>query len=307
MVNPDIFLIGAAKAGTTAIANWMSENPNIALSKIKEPNYFSTDIDVNNFSSEFNAISPRLPKSYWLKDRLEFVHQDFVQDRNHYARLFEHARPGQKLAECSTSYFWSRNAAEEVKRVCPNGKISIILRNPVDRAWSHYRMARKYGLVSGSFLEELEKDFSTESLWGKSHNFYHLSLYSESLKRWMQHFDADLLRVDIYEVFFNSPQKSWNDVCEFWGVERSPIFGEIKNHESQDPKSPVLNRLILRLELKRLKILLPQRVQGFLKKVLFKDESEQLSSDNRKKAMKYFIDDIHELESLVGRSLSLWT
>ena len=38
MVNPDIFLIGAAKAGTTAIANWMSENPNIALSKIKEPN-----------------------------------------------------------------------------------------------------------------------------------------------------------------------------------------------------------------------------------------------------------------------------
>lgn len=307
MVNPDIFLIGAAKAGTTTIANWMGENPEIALSKIKEPNYFSTDIEVNNFSSEFNSISPGLPESYWLKDELEFAHQDFVRDQKRYARLFEHAKPGQKLAECSTSYFWSINAAEEVKRLCPNGKISIILRNPVDRAWSHYRMSRKYGLVSGSFLEELEKDFLTKSSWGNSHNFYHLSLYSESLKRWMQHFDPDLLRVDIYEVFFNSPQKSWNDVCKFWGVEDSPIFGEIKNHESQDPKSPILNRLILRLKLKRLMTLLPKRLYISLKKNLFKKESEQLSSDNRKKAMKYFIDDIRELESLVGRSLSLWT
>ena len=103
MVSPDIFLIGAAKSGTTTIANWMGENPNIALSKIKEPNYFSTDIEVNNFSSEFNAISPSLPESYWLKEELEIVHQDFVKDQNRYDRLFEHAIPGQKLAECSTS------------------------------------------------------------------------------------------------------------------------------------------------------------------------------------------------------------
>jgi hypothetical protein len=68
-----------------------------------------------------------------------------------------------------------------------------------------------------------------------------------------------------------------------------------------------LNRLILRLELKRLKNVLPKRLHRFLKKALFKEESEQLSFDNRKKAMKYFVDDIHELESLVGRSLSLWT
>jgi hypothetical protein len=307
MVSPDIFLIGAAKAGTTTIANWMGENPNIALSKIKEPNYFSTDIEVNNFSSEFNAISPSLPESYWLKEELEIVHQDFVKDQNRYDRLFEHAIPGQKLAECSTSYFWSTNAAEEVKRASPKGKISIILRNPVDRAWSHYRMARKYGLVSGSFLEELEKDSSAKSLWGQSHNFYHLSLYSKSLKRWMQHYDADQLRVDIYEVFFENPQNSWNDICQFWGVTDNPVFGEIKNHESQDPQSPILNRLILRLKLKRLTDFLPRRLYVFLKNSLFRKDSEQLSYENRKKAMKYFTDDIRELEPLVGRSLSLWT
>ena len=58
MVSPDIFLIGAAKAGTTTISDWMAMNPKIALARIKESNYFSKEIDPNNFSKAFSSISP---------------------------------------------------------------------------------------------------------------------------------------------------------------------------------------------------------------------------------------------------------
>lgn len=117
MVSPDIFLIGAAKAGTTTISDWMAMNPKIALARIKESNYFSKEIDPNNFSKAFSSISPSIPSKYWEGDKLEFRHQGFIKDSQSYARIFEHSQEGQKLADCSTSYFWSKKAPDLIKKV----------------------------------------------------------------------------------------------------------------------------------------------------------------------------------------------
>ena len=117
MVSPDIFLIGAAKAGTTTISDWMAMNPKIALARIKESNYFSKEIDPNNFSKAFSSISPSIPSKYWKGDKLEFRHQGFIKDSQSYARIFEHSHEGQKLADCSTSYFWSKKAPFSCKQL----------------------------------------------------------------------------------------------------------------------------------------------------------------------------------------------
>ncbi len=306
MVNPDIFLIGAAKAGTTSIANWMNENPGIALSRIKEPNYFSKEIDEKKFSLGFKSMLKSLPIGYWTQGDLEFIHQGFIKDAKHYKRLFEHASEGQKLAECSTSYLWSTKAPAEVKRASPNAKVSIVIRNPVDRAWSHYRMARKYGLVSGTFLQELEKDFLAVSVWGKSENFYHLSCYSKSIERWMEFFGSNQLKIEIYEIFFSEPQTSWDKICQFWKVETSILPTMLKAHEGQDPKFPRINQFIFRSNLIFFKTFFSKKLIARAKNYLFKRDPDILSPAIREKAMNYFLDDIRELETLLGRSLSLW-
>ncbi len=307
MVSPDIFLIGAAKAGTTTIAEWMTMNPDIALSKIKESNYFSKEIDPANFSKAFNSISSPIPAKYWKGEELEFIHQGFIRDSQLYARLFEHSIKGQKLADCSTSYFWSKKAPDLIKKNSPNAKVLLILRNPVDRAWSHYRMARKYGLTQESFLKELEKDFLSKSVWGRSQNFYHLSCYSERLNHWMQNFDKNQLRVEIYETFFRDPQQNWNRVCGFLEVNPNSISKVDKKHESQDPKYPKLQKIIFRFNFRFIRLLLPKKLYSYLKNLLFHKKPEVLSAKTRNKAMKYFINDINQLETLMGRSLSLWT
>ena len=306
MVSPDIFLIGAAKAGTTTISDWMAMNPKIALARIKESNYFSKEIDPNNFSKAFSSISPSIPSKYWKGDKLEFRHQGFIKDSQSYARIFEHSQEGQKLADCSTSYFWSKKAPDLIKKSSPNAKVLLILRNPVDRAWSHYRMARKYGLTQEGFLKELEKDFLSESVWGRSQNFYHLSCYSESLTRWMQNFDKSQLKIEIYESFFDDPQENWDRVCDFFGVEANSISELDKKHESQDPRSPKIQKIIFKMNLKSIRLLVPEKLYFYLKNLLFYKKPEVLSSETRNKAMKYFTNDIDRLETLMGRSLSLW-
>ena len=306
MVNPDIFLIGAAKAGTTTISDWMAMNPKIALARIKESNYFSKEIDPNKFSKEFSSISPSIPIKYWEGDKLEFRHQGFIKDSQSYARIFEHSQEGQKLADCSTSYFWSKKAPDLIKKNSPNAKVLLILRNPVDRAWSHYRMARKYGLTQEGFLKELEKDFLSESVWGRSQNFYHLSCYSESLTRWMQNFDKSQLKIEIYESFFDHPQENWDRVCDFFGVEANSISELDKKHESQDPRSPKIQKIIFKMKLKTIRFFIPEKLYFYLKNLLFYKKPEVLNSEIRNEAMKYFTNDIDRLETLMGRSLSLW-
>ena len=306
MVSPDIFLIGAAKAGTTTISDWMAMNPKIALARIKESNYFSKEIDPSNFSKAFSSISPSIPSKYWEGDKLEFRHQGFIKDSQSYARIFEHSQEGQKLADCSTSYFWSKKAPDLIKKSSPNAKVLLILRNPVDRAWSHYRMARKYGLTQAGFLKELEKDFLSESVWGRSQNFYHLSCYSESLQRWMKNFDKSQLKIEIYESFFDDPQENWDRVCDFFGVEANSISELDKKHESQDPRSPKIQKIIFKMNLKSIRLWVPEKLYFYLKNLLFYKKPEVLNSETRNKAMKYFTNDIDRLETLMGRSLSLW-
>ncbi|NDA07597.1 MAG: hypothetical protein EBZ21_07570, partial [Flavobacteriia bacterium] len=64
-VYPDIALIGVAKGGTTALATWFESHPEVAVSRIKEPNFFSTDIRPETFSRAYLRMSPPLSDSYW--------------------------------------------------------------------------------------------------------------------------------------------------------------------------------------------------------------------------------------------------
>lgn len=307
-VHPDIALIGVAKGGTTALATWFEAHAQVAVSRIKEPNFFSTDIQPEFFSSGYRHMSPVLPESYWAQDTLGPAHQDFVRDASRYARLFVHAQQGQKSLEASTSYFFSSQAPERLFEANPKADIVLLLRHPVERAFSHYRMARKYGMVQGSFLEALSEDVNQPAVWGKSENFVHLSRYAEGLERWMKIWPSAQFHVRIYEEFFQNESESWAELCQALKLTQEPLPERTKVFEGQDPAFPGLQRWIMQSPLGHaLKSMLPEWARGGAKKALTAKEPLRLSDHERKAAWNYFEADRIKCESLLGRPLSLWT
>ena len=140
----NFFVIGAAKAGTTLVFERLNARSDVYLSPLKEPNYYSSDIDTSRFSPEFIANTRLDLTDYFSQSPLPTLQIGFIRDASEYASLFKNA-PSTALirGECSTSYLFSEAAPAALAAEHPDAQILIMLRNPIDRLYSHYMMARK--------------------------------------------------------------------------------------------------------------------------------------------------------------------
>ena len=300
-------LIGVPKSGSTTLADWLQEHPGVAMSRIKEPNFYASELDPLHFSPAFLRISPDADFDYWAQpDPLPRRHQAFVRQPSQYARMWPDAGPNQLRMEASTSYFWSPSAARDLAASNPGVKALVLLRNPVDRAFSHYRMARKYGLVSGSFIEELDRDASGSASWGQRENFAALSLYADSYQRWSA--SGAALHVYIYEEAFQNPHAFWAEVQQDLGLSAIALPHAERVHAAHDVRWPALTAFAQHHWLGRW--LVGHMPRSLKKKAIaasLASEPLRLTDTERAKAWPYFADDVARLEGLMGRNLSLWT
>ncbi len=105
---PNLFIIGAPKCGTTSLTSWLNQHPNIYMSPVKEPGFFSRDIatgSVSDFEKYLDLFKDATPEHIWL-------------------------------SEASTSYLFSQVAVPEIEKKFPNSRYIVMLRNPVDMAYS---------------------------------------------------------------------------------------------------------------------------------------------------------------------------
>ena len=300
-------LIGVPKSGSTTLADWLQEHPGVAMSRIKEPNFYASELDPLHFSPAFLRISPDADFDYWAQpDPLPRRHQAFVRHPSQYTRMWPDAGPNQLRMEASTSYFWSPSAARDLAASNPGVKALVLLRNPVDRAFSHYRMARKYGLVSGSFIEELDRDASGSASWGQRENFAALSLYADSYQRWSA--SGAALHVYIYEEAFQNPHAFWAEVQQDLGLSAIALPHAERVHAAHDVRWPALTAFAQHHWLGRW--LVGHMPRSLKKKAIaasLATEPLRLTDTERAKAWTYFADDVARLEGLMGRNLSLWT
>ncbi len=114
-----------------------------------------------------------------------------VTDEDEYLALFEGATTEELLGEASTSYLWDRQAAERIKRVVPEARILIVLRDPVDRAYSQYWNDVREGIDRRSFLEALvEEQRSGPGAWGVSSLYIDCGRYADQVERYLDRFGA---------------------------------------------------------------------------------------------------------------------
>src|ERR1700753_62842 len=129
----DFFLVGAPKAGTTSIYKYLCQSPDIFAPEIKEPNYY-TNVGPN----KRNVAN--------------------IKDKEKYLKLYAKAADSQVKGDFSVSYMHDAEACKKIKQDNPDAKIIMIVRHPVQRAYSHWLMDRREGFVKKDFLEEFFDD-----------------------------------------------------------------------------------------------------------------------------------------------------
>jgi hypothetical protein len=138
---PNFFLVGAPKTGTTSLYHYLKQHPDIYLSAVKEPCFFASEMRPDNFSQEF-ATSIRLSSQNLLK-YLDGPMSGpnpggIITDWSHYLELFKNVSTETAIGEASVCYLWSATAAGNIHARIPHAKIVVILRDPVERAFSQY-------------------------------------------------------------------------------------------------------------------------------------------------------------------------
>ena len=306
---PNFFIIGAAKAGTTSLYEYLKQHPDIYFSPVKEPNYFSTDIQVAHFSNTYKKNTFLDTEKYFSKKNLEPLQLTFVRIPEHYQRLFENVSSEKALGEASTSYLYSSVAAENIKSYNSQAKILVILRNPIERAISHYQMALRYGHTRQSFRQAIETDMNKSPKgWGISELYIELGLYYQQLKRYFDLFPAENIKVLLLDDFKEDPQRTVKACQRFLGVkEITPSANEIYN-QAQIPRFKFFNKLITESGIKNLlKKLLPGKVQEKLKDQLFSEgEKLDISKEDIEFLKTIYREDIEKTSKLINRDLSAW-
>ena len=312
MVLPNFFIVGAAKSGTTSLYHYLLEHPEIYMSPIKEPNFFCTDINPDLFREDFKRRVYLDLNKYFSKRVKDKIHGAFIRSWEHYFELFEDVSTEPAVGEASVSYLFSKVAARNIKNSIPNAKIIIILRNPIERAFSHYLMNLSSGIsVKKDFLEELITDINKEQKgWGISHLYIELGMYYEQVKRYMAEFPPEQVRIFIYDEFKADPQKILKEIFEFLGVDNTFQPDLNRRYNVSYIPSSIFSESLLKLRhhslIKQIIQLLPIQVKDTIKKKLYTNRKPPLSEKAKLFLKEYFREDIIKLSNLINKDLTYW-
>ncbi|MBD1389788.1 sulfotransferase [Neiella sp. HB171785] len=167
-MKPNLQIIGVQKSGTTALAHFLSQHPNICLAKNKEAHVFDDPSYLEH------------PKPH-----------QYAKDK--YDSVFQHYNGEQIICDATPITIFNTHFLEECYHYNPNAKFIVSLRDPVERALSHYHMSFKRGTEKRTALSAFiceryklptlsHKDvWSYDSAW-REHSYLSRGLYSRQLR-----------------------------------------------------------------------------------------------------------------------------
>src|SRR5205807_6443730 len=125
---------------------------------------------------------------------------DAITDRDEYLRLFSKSNGRRIIGDASPSYLWHPEVPRRINEVAPDAKIAIILRDPVERAYSHYLMDYREGAQSRPFYSALLEDMHRPKKgWGVSYLYYELGLYAQQVRRYLETFTPERVKILLFE------------------------------------------------------------------------------------------------------------
>lgn len=308
---PNFFLAGAPKAGTTSLYHYLDQHPQIYMSPIKEPNFFAAEIREENFEANLHpriAKDTRALRTFLSGPMRGKRFGGLVSSWEDYVRLFANASTELTVGEASVCYLWSPTAAERIAGRIPNAKILVMLRNPIDRAFSDYLHGVGNGDIRWTFREHMQRNLRHRSeKFCVHYPFLELGLYAEQLGRYLKRFGQNVW-VGFYEDFKSRPFEVFRDICQFQGVD--PEFAPDMSRrylQAQVPRSPVIGWLRRSQWWHAAVELTPPGLRTFIRPALIrKPGTTHMDPSDRRYLLGFYRDDIQKLASLLGRNLDGW-
>ena len=291
---PNFLLVGAAKSGTTALANFLKQHPDIYISEVKEPRYFASDA-----IGKMNINDPLY----------DYIHQSSVLTMDDYYNLFKDTEQYKCRGEASIHYLYHyESAIPKIKNELGDIKIIIILRNPVIRALSNYYYL--YKAEKCSFKKALQKEEERIEKGYNSFWFYKkLGFYYEQIKAYKDNFSkVDVL---IYKDLKDNPNKLCKEIFGFLGVD---INYSVKTNEQYNvtkiPKSK-FSGFLLSFEkkaagLKKIPMLLAGEKLREYKKTWIARPDYNIDKDLYNTLLGEYWEDIIKIENILDVDLTHW-
>jgi hypothetical protein len=308
---PTFFIVGAQKAGTTALAATLAEHPEVFFSPIKEPNFFAQEIDPRRFDKTFSRLHLQSEEEALKTARQHDLLYAFIRTPAAYGRLFEGSADYRARGEGSVSYLYSTSAPANIAQVSPDARIIIVLREPVARAFSHFKMQRRAGLEPHSdFVGAVEADAARPTTrWGEKHLYVELGRYAPQLRRYLRAFAREQLLVLFHDELTKDPANAVARALRHIGVDARaiPPLMRVENVSSV-PRFEALNRLLFRTGVKRLvhRTLPPRVVRAANALYYTAGGDERLGEAQRRALHHHFADDIAQVEDLLEKDLAGW-
>jgi Sulfotransferase family len=295
---PNFLIIGAAKSGTASLYHYLGQHPQVYMSPVKEPNFFAL---------EGHKLDFRAPEAE------ERINRWSVTSLDAYRALFEGVTTEKAIGEASPMYLYSPEAPERIRRYTPDARLIVVLRDPVERAYSSYMHLRRNGRESlDDFVQALEaEEMRMASNWEWIWHYKNMGFYCEQLKRYYERFDRDQIRVYLHEDLKKDSLGVSREVYEFVGADSSFVPDtSLKYNVSGVPMSRTIFNLIKRPHPVKnaLKPLFPERfrrplVMGLWDRILVKPP---LPAEVRGRLVEEYRQDILGLQDLIQRDLSGW-
>ena len=243
------------------------------------------------------------PTVYMPGPELHYFSREYRRGDDWYLSQFSEEGIGKTVGEKSNSYLYEPEAAARIHRVLPNAKLIAQLRNPVDRAYSHYCMLFRRGEVGSDIESYLDPSKGEHPrLVGSGH-------YARHLQRYIDLFGRDQLLILFYEGVKGDPERQMAKVRSYLGLPQRPL-AELSRGKAKDKTVPVVPAP-LRKRLAWMKPLTRQlrgtpvfeAVRGTIARDV---EYPALTEDLKKRLGEYYAPSIEALERMSGQSLSHW-
>lgn len=285
---PNFFIVGAAKGGTTSLYAYLKQHPQVFLPKVKEPQFFA-------------HVCPSPEQRYLV---------EAITDQRAYLRLFRNARGFPAIGDASPSYLWHPEVPWRIRKVVPEAKIIITLRDPVERAFSHYLADFREGAQSLPFYEALCQDMARrEKGVGISYLYVELGQYARQVRRYLDVFGPERVHVLLFEDLKRDGEGVLRKIVDFLGLNAGPV-ANIDTTTIHNSYAAPRGRWARRLAGSRISRVLgqtvvPRSLASFIfERVLVKSAPKPpLDPRARHLLCSIYEPEVAELEKVLGRSL----
>lgn len=297
ILKPDFFIVGAPKAGTTSMADYLGRHPDIFMPYRKEMHFFGSD-------------------------QVKIPHEFFVLNEKKYLKQFSKANGARRIGEASVMYLSSRTAAREIKAFNPDAGIIIMLRNPVDMLYAYHSQLLWGGYENlANFVEALDAErdrkqnrrIPRSAMMPSALYYRDVANYADQVERYLEVFGRGKVHIILFEDVIKDIRAVYNQTLSFLNIDREIDIGfRIVNPNKQARSQwmaemiqypPALIRYTLKLIPDKLRYWGLGKVSRLNTRYV---KREPLDSELRSSLMEELAPDVRRLAKIIDRDLSAW-